>query len=409
MLLLLIRRTVVAGVVALLRHRRRTLLTTLGIGIGIAAVICTAALGAGTAAEIERQIDNLGDDFLWIQPGSISTGGARSGWGEARSLVDEDAFALARGVPDIAMCSPQFDGRVQIIVGNQNWNTRYLGVAPDLFEIRRWRLAAGTFFAGYDVRERTRVAVLGPIVAERLFGYENPVGREIRVDRVPFQVLGVLQSKGVSSGGVDRDDVVYLPYTTARRHLYDREWIDDIYCSVRDPDLMLRAEAGATALLRLRHEIEPGAEDDFEIRKQDERIAMRAESSQTMSRMLVAIAAVSLVVGGVGIMNIMLVAVTERTREIGLRMAVGARVTDIRAQFLAEALLLGAVGGLLGVSLGWLGSEVLSYRMGWGMLISIQAIAAAVVTAAGTALLFGYYPAHRASGLDPIEALHAEH
>jgi putative ABC transport system permease protein len=405
----LLSRTVGAAANALLRHRMRTLLTTLGISIGIAAVVCTVALGAGSAARVTAQLDNLGDDFLWIEPGSASVGGARQGWGNARTLVDEDAFAIARLVPDIAMCSPQFDGRVQAIVGRENWNTRYLGVSPDLFEIRRWQLATGTFFAEYDVLQRTPVVVLGEAVALRLFGGENPVGRTVRLDRVTFQILGVLQSKGASGAGVDRDDVVFLPYTTARRHFYEREWIDDIYCSVRDPERMQQAEAQVVDLLRARHELDPDEENDFNIRRPEEMINLRAASSRTLAVMLTAIAAVSLVVGGVGVMNIMLVSVTERTREIGLRLAVGARIHDIRLQFLAEALILGLVGGVFGVSMGWLGSELLTGRLGWTAIISPEAITAAVVTAVGTGLIFGYYPAHRASGLDPIEALRAEH
>ena len=401
-------RTVRAAAGALLRNRLRTLLTTTGISIGIAAVMCTVALGEGSAASLERQLDNIGDDFLWIEPGSVNVGGARSGWGGARTLVDADAFAIANDVPEIALCTPQFDGRVQVIVGGRNWNTRYVGVSPDLFEIRRWRLAAGTFFADYDVRERSRVAVLGPAVAETLFAGEDPIGREIRVDRVPFEVLGVLESKGVSSAGIDRDDVVFLPYTTARRHLYEREWIDDIYCSVRDPRQMPQAEARVASLLRMRHELDPEEPDDFSIRKPETTIQVRAQSSQTMAVMLTAIAAVSLVVGGVGVMNIMLVSVTERTREIGLRLAIGARVRDIRAQFMVEALLLGLVGGVLGVSLGWAAAEFFTGRLGWPAVVSADAITAAVATAAGTGLLFGYYPAHRASALDPIDALHAE-
>jgi putative ABC transport system permease protein len=401
-------RTIGAAATALTRHPLRSGLTTLGIGIGIAAVICTVALGAGSSARVTEQLDNLGDDFLWIQPGSVDVGGARSGWGGARTLVDADAFALAEHVPDLALCTPQFDGRAQIIVGRENWNARYVGASPDLFTIRRWQLAAGTFFAEYDVTNRTRVAVLGQAVAGRLFGGENPVGRAIRIDRTPFQVIGVLYSKGVASSGVDRDDVVFLPYTTARRYFYEREWIDSIFCSVRDPDRMAQAESGVVSLLRLRHEIDPGEEDDFNIRRPEEAIQRRAAASRTMATMLTAIAGVSLVVGGVGVMNIMLVSVTERTREIGLRLAMGARVRDIRAQFLAEAAILGVFGGLLGISAGWLGSTVLASRFGWETIVLPGAVGMALVTAMATGLVFGYYPAHRASALDPIDALRTE-
>ncbi len=367
--------------------------------------MCTAALGAASAARVNEQLDNLGDDFLWIEPGSVSVGGARSGWGGARTLVDADAFALADAIPEIARCTPVFDGRAQIIAGGENWNARYIGASPDLFAIRRWQLKAGTFFAEYDITERTRVAVLGEGVAARLFGTENPAGRSIRIDRVPFQVLGVVYAKGVSSAGADRDDVVFLPYTTARRYFYDREWIDDIYCSVADPALMAGAEAQVVSLLRMRHGLDPVEENDFSIERPEETIALRAGASRTLAVMLTAIAAVSLVVGGVGVMNIMLVSVTERTREIGLRLAIGARVGDIRAQFIAEAAMLGALGGALGVSLGWLGAIVLAGHFGWPAIVLPGVAAMALATAIGTGLVFGYYPAHRASAMDPIDAL----
>jgi putative ABC transport system permease protein len=401
-------RVLTSAVNALLRHRMRTLLTTLGISIGIAAVISTVALGEGSAAEVERQLDNLGDDFIWIESGSYTAAGARSGSRGARSLVPEDATALVEQVPEVRMCSPQFDGREQIIVGNQNWNTRYVGAAPEIFAIRRWILLSGTFFTAFDLERRTRVVVIGQAVAERLFELEDPVGQTIRIGRVPFQVLGVLEAKGTSSGGVDRDDVAFMPFTTAQRYFYDREWVDDIYCSIADPALMDRAEFQVSSVLRIRHGIEEGEEDDFGIRRPEEWIALRAEASQTMALMLTAIASVSLVVGGVGIMNIMLVSVTERTREIGLRLAVGARMRDIRIQFLAEAAMLGAIGGVLGLALGWVGSAVMTERLGWAMVISSEAVTLAVAVAVGASLVFGYFPAHRASSLDPVEALRSE-
>jgi len=401
-------RTLKTSLDSLMRHRMRTLLTTLGVSIGIAAVICTVALGQGSAAQVQQQLDNLGDNFIWIEAGSYNAAGVRTGFGGVRTLIPEDANAIVNEVPEIAMCSPQFDGREQIIVGNQNWNTRYVGAAPEIFTIRNWKLLAGTFFTGFDLERENRVVVLGQDVAERLFESENPVGQTIRMGRVPFQILGVLQAKGTSSGGVDRDDVAFMPYTTAMRYFYNRKWIDDIYCSVTDPDQMARAEFQASAVLRGRHGIEEGEDDDFGIRRPEEWIALRAEAGRTMAFMLIAIASVSLVVGGVGIMNIMLVSVTERTHEIGLRLAVGARMSDIRLQFLTEAAMLGVLGGVLGVAIGWIGSAVITQQLGWTMVISRDAITVAVAVALGASLVFGYYPAHRASALDPIDALRTE-
>jgi len=393
---------------SLMRNRMRTLLTTLGISIGIAAVICTVALGAGSAAEVERQLDNLGEDFIWIEPGSFNSSGVRTGWGGARTLTVDDAIALPRQIPEVAMCSPQIEDREQVIVGNQNWNTRYRGVSPEFFTIRRWNLLRGTFFTDYDVQNYTKVLVLGEEVAIRLFGDENPVGQTVRMGRFPFLVLGVLESKGTSSGGVDRDDAAFLPYTTSTRTLDAQDWVDDIMCSATSPALLERAEFQITQLLRMRHGIEEGEDDDFGIRKPETVIELRAESSRTMAMMLVAIASVSLLVGGVGIMNIMLVSVTERTREIGLRLAVGARVRDIRFQFLTEAAVLGVIGGSMGVALGWVGSSFIAQSLGWDMVVSPDAIALAVGTAVGAGLIFGYYPAHQASALDPIDALRTE-
>ena len=395
---------------ALRRNGLRTALTTLSISIGIAAVICVVALGAGSTAEVTQQIDNLGEDFLWIEPGSFNAGGVRTGWGGRRSLTVEDALAIETQVPDVAACSPLTEGREQVIAANQNWNTRYQGVAPSFFDIRKWTVAAGTLFNAVDVEQANKVVVLGDVVAERLFGEENanPVGQMIRLGRQPFLVVAVLQSKGVSRAYVDRDDGVFVPYTTAMKSLNRRTWIDDIMCAVPNPDTMERAEFMASQVLRVNHGILDPEDDDFTIRKPTESLEMRAATMRTMTMMLMAIASVSLVVGGVGIMNIMLVSVTERTREIGLRLAIGAKMSDIRLQFLVEASVLGVLGGAAGVALGWLGSQFLSSQWGWPVQVSTDAAFIAVAAAAGAALVFGYYPAHQASALDPIDALRTE-
>jgi putative ABC transport system permease protein len=395
-------------VTSLLRNRLRTMLTILGIGVGIAAVICTAAMGAAGTVRVQEQIDALGEDFLWIRAGSRNVAGARTGWGAAHTLVPGDADAIAAFVPEVTACSPQVAGRIQIVVGNRNWNTRYQGVYPSFFPIRRRTVAAGTLFNDHDLSASARVMVLGMGVSERLFGEENPVGRHVRMGRFVFQIIGVLDSRGTGRGGLDRDDVAFVPLTTAQKSLDRRDAVTDIMCAVTSPDVMPGAEAQVASLLRARHALTDSAPDDFQIQRPIETLEMRAASARTMTLMLTAIGAVSLVVGGVGIMNIMLVSVTERKREIGVRLAVGARVRDIRSQFLLEAAAIGLVGGVVGVGVGWAGAHALSYSFDWPTVILPDVVVAAVVTATGAGLVFGYYPAHRASNLDPIEAIRVE-
>lgn len=393
---------------ALLKNRIRTGLSVLGIGIGIAAVICTAAMGAATSARIERQIDALGDDLLLIRAGSLNRGGFRSGAGGARTLTADDARALVAQVPGISMCSPVASGREQLIAGASNWNTRYQAVLPSFFSIRRRAPVAGTLFTEADVANAARVVVLGPAVAQNLFGGEDPIGRQIRMGRFPFQVIGVLDSRGSDRGGVDRDDAVFLPFTTSNRTLDRRMWVSEIMCGVTPVEYMAAAEAGAASLLRVRHRLLPDEPDDFDIAHPVELIELRSQASRTMSAMLTGIAAVSLIVGGVGIMNIMLVAVTERRREIGVRMAVGARLCDIRWQFLGEAAGLGVLGAGVGIVVGWVGAAIISTRLGWEATVSPSVVTMAAAAAVSTALLFGYLPAHRASRLDPIDAIRVE-
>jgi putative ABC transport system permease protein len=393
---------------ALGRNRLRTALTTLAISIGIAAVMSTLALGAGSSAQVQQQIDNLGEDFIWIEAGSVNLGGLRSGSRGARTLTPDDAAAIEASIAEVEACSPQITGREQVIAGNLNWRTNYRGVNPSLFGIRRWKLQAGTFFSEYDLQQSARVAVLGSVVAERLFGEEPALGRTFRMGRFPFRVIGVLQPRGVSRGSVDRDDSLFVPYTTATRNLNRQHWVDDIMCAATSPDQMWAAEEQILSLLRLRHDIPPGGDDDFEIRKPIESIELRAQTSQTMAQMLVAIGAVSLIVGGVGIMNIMLVSVTERTREIGIRLAIGAKVRDIRLQFLIEAAALGIMGGIMGVSLGFFVATALAEALQWPVVISRDGTLVALLIALGSGLIFGYYPAHQASQLDPIDALRTE-
>jgi putative ABC transport system permease protein len=393
---------------SLLKNRLRTVLTVLGISIGIAAVLCTAALGAASTARIEAQIDALGEDFVWIRAGAATVNGVRSGSGGARTLTREDAIAIARDMPEIEACSAQVTGREQVIASGQNWNTRYQGVAPAFFEIRRRDLLEGTFFTPEDVRDGTRVLVVGSAVSARIFGDTSPVGRTVRLGRFPYQVVGVLAPKGAARGGVDRDDVVFVPISTAQRRIDRRDWVSDIMCSVTSPTLVDRAEAGIASLLRVRHDLLPQDPDDFQIQRPLETLQLRASTARTMSWTLTAIGGVSLLVGGVGIMNIMLVSVVERRREIGLRLAIGARIRDVRRQFLAEALSIGVIGGAAGILLGWIGAEVLARAFGWPTMVSADSVTFAVSLSVLAGVVFGYYPARQASALDPITALRAE-
>jgi putative ABC transport system permease protein len=393
---------------ALGRHPLRTTLTILSISVGIAAVICIVAIGEGSRQQVQRLIDDMGEDFIWIEAGDRNIGGVRTGARGARTLVVEDAKAIVASIPDVAACSPQVDGREQAISGSRNWNTRYQGVSPDFFEIRRWWPVAGVPFSQFDMDSAARVAVLGSIVAERLFEGENPIGATFRFGRFPYKVIGVLERKGASRTGLERDDAVILPYTTVRRYLNGRDWLDDIVCTVTSPNVVDRAEAQIVSLLRFRHELDSEDEDDFDIRRPVEALELRAETTRRMTTMLTAIASVSLIVGGVGIMNIMLVSVTERTYEVGLRMAVGATMGAIRQQFVTEAALLGFVGGACGVLAGWSASAVLATAYGWHASASTETAVIAVAIAGGAAIVFGYYPAHRASLMDPVDALKAE-
>ena len=390
---------------ALRKDGLRTGLSVLAIGIGIAAVICTLAIGAASARRIEQQIDGLGEDLLWIRAGSLNVGGVRSGFGGARTLTSEDAEAMVAQVPGVSSCSPIASGREQLIAGGANWNSRYQAVLPSYFRIRRRTAVAGTLFSDYDLQNYTRVVVLGPSVAQRLFGEANPVGLQIRMGKFPFQVIGVLDSRGADRSGVDRDDTVLLPFSTANRTLDRRTWVSDIVCAVSPVEFMTSAEQAAAVVLRRRHRLMAGELDDFNIEHPRDIIELRSQATRTMTAMLTGIATVALVVGGVGIMNIMLVAVTERRREIGVRLSVGARTRDIRWQFLAEAGALGLLGAVLGIAIGWVGAQVITARFGWTATVSLHAVAVAVAAAMGTAVLFGYLPARQASTLDPIEAI----
>jgi len=383
-------------------------LTATGITIGTGAVIFTVAIGQGGSAQIHEQLLLLGDNLVWVEAGGRTVSGVRTGTGTTRTLVLADMRALLQAVPELKGCSPQVDAGIQVIHGNLNWRTTYRGVSPEYLPIRGWRVASGEAFSQRDVDAASNVCLLGQSVARQLFRDEDPLGSTIRVRDMLFRVLGTLAPKGQSVQGTDQDDFILVPFTTAQRKLKGVTWLDDIMCSAASAAVIPGIEDQARPLLRERHHLVPGQDDDFNIRKPEEVIKAQEEMARTLTLLLASVATISLVVGGVGIMNIMLVSVTERTREIGLRMAMGARDGEIRLQFLAEAIGLCLAGSALGVAAGMLASRGVAEAMGWPMLLSPLALAVAVGSAVVTGVIFGYYPALRASRLDPIEALRQE-
>ncbi len=402
---------------ALSRNKMRTALTMLGMIIGVGAVITMVALGAGAQSSIDAQIQSAGTNMIMVSAGNFTQGGVRQGQGNASTLVPEDAAAIAQlnGVRYVAAAS---NARGQVVAGNQNWSTQIQGTDVDLPLIRSWQTSAGAFFTPQDVTTAAKVAVLGSTVRDQLFGPDvDPTGEIVRVSsggagatvqNQPFTVVGVMAAKGQSSVGQDQDDVIYVPYSTVMKKLRGTTSVQQISVSATSAgDTTTVAEAIGN-LLRARHKIQPGDPDDFLIRTMDEIASVRKETTQTMTALLAGIAGVSLLVGGIGIMNIMLVSVTERTREIGLRLAVGARGRDVLFQFLVEAVVLSGIGGSVGIALGFGLSRGLTYWMEWPTEVPLNAVAVAFGFAAGTGVFFGFYPARKAAALDPIEALRFE-
>jgi putative ABC transport system permease protein len=398
---------------ALQVNKLRSALTMLGIVIGVAAVIATAAIGSGAKQRIQQQIASIGSNTIIVLPGSLTSSGLRMGTGNAVTLSESDARDLPAQCPDIALAVPVVRGGAQIVYESNNWATIIFGTTPGFLRVRELSVAAGTVFSQQDVDSANKVALLGKTVATNLFGDSDPVGQSIRIKKVPFTVVGVLEPKGQSPTGQDQDDVILVPISTAKRKVLgiksaNADAVDAIMMQAKSGNLIQAAQDEAKALLRQRHHLAPSEDDDFSIRNMQEIFAAQEASSRIMSIMLAAVASVSLIVGGIGIMNIMLVSVRERTREIGLRQAVGAKTHDILAQFLTEAVTLSIVGGCVGVVLGITASVIISRLASWNTVVSVSAVVLAVLFSALVGISFGYYPARKAAYLDPIDALRSE-
>ena len=393
---------------ALRRNSLRTLLTMLGIIIGVGAVIAMVSIGNGAKAQIEAQIASLGQNVILVLSGNVSRGGFSMGFGTAGTLTKEDYDALRREVAGVVGVSPEVRSFAQLAVGNQNINSQVLGVGEDYLEIRSWALSGGVNLSEQDIRNANKVCLIGKTTAQTLFGDADPVGQTVRVKNAPFKVIGSLSAKGMNMMGNDQDDVLLVPYTSAMKRLAGATTFRSLNVQAASPDVFASAQKQIAEVLRQRHRIGDGRDDDFLVRTQQEISDRATETSKTMTALLGAIAGVSLLVGGIGIMNIMLVSVTERTREIGIRMAVGARSRDILLQFLIEAVTLSVLGGVIGILVGVGGSRLLSKLKGWATLTSPESIIIAFVFSAVIGIFFGFYPARKAAKLDPIDALRYE-
>ncbi len=399
--------TLVIALKALSRNKMRTMLTMLGMIIGVGAVITMVALGKGAQSTIEEQVKAAGTNLITVMAGNFTQGGVRQGGGMSTTLTPEDAEAL-RQLPGVQYLAAAVNSRAQLVAGNQNWSSQIQGTDVELPLIRNWPTKYGSFFTSQDVQSAAKVAVLGQTVSDNLFGPDtDPTGQIIRVKNQPFKVLGVMAPKGSTGFGQDQDDAVYVPYTTVQKKLQGIQHINQIQISAETPETA-PVSAEITDALRARHKLMGNDPDDFMVRTQEEMASVRTETTKTMTTLLAAIAGVSLLVGGIGIMNIMLVSVTERTREIGLRMAIGARGRDVLMQFLVEAVVLSLFGGLLGIAMGYGLSAAAEKFLQWPTSIPANAIGMAFGFAAGTGVFFGFYPAKKAAGLDPIEALRFE-
>ena len=398
---------------ALRVNKLRSALTMLGIIIGVGAVITMVAVGSGAQARVAEQIQSLGSNLIIALSGSTNAAGVRLGQGSQVTITEDDAAAIAREVSAVQVAAPSSRGNAQVVYGNLNWATQIQGVTPSYFEARDWPVDEGRPVLQEDVDGATKVALLGQTTAQNLFGDADPIGQIIRIKKVPFTVAGLLSRKGQSAWGQDQDDVIFVPLSTAKKKVLgvsqaNARSVGSISIKIRPDENMTEAETQIRELLRQRHRLQPAQDDDFWLRNLSEVLQTQEESSKVMTYLLAAIASVSLLVGGIGIMNIMLVSVTERTREIGLRMAVGARARDILTQFLVEAVTLSLIGGIIGIALGVGGSNAINALAEWRTVLAPESILLAFGFSAAIGIFFGFYPARKASRLDPIEALRYE-
>jgi putative ABC transport system permease protein len=393
---------------ALGRNRIRSVLTMLGIIMGVAAFICVVGVGNAGSSRVEDQLHKVGDNLIWVEAGSRARNGVRVGTRGTKTLMVGDARAVLDQVQGVKSASPNVDGHIQVVYGNLNWGTQYRGVSPEYFDIRKWDIALGAAFTQDDLDHNAAVCVIGNTVATNLFDEEDPVGKTININSVPFKVIGVLQPKGFSATGSDQDDFVVVPITTAQKRITGQEWLDDIYFSAASREAIPEATRQIIGVMRERHHLRAGDDDDFNIRTPEELIRAQLAAANIFTLLLGSAASLSLLVGGIGIMNIMLISVTERTREIGIRLAIGATERDVQMQFLSEAIVMSLIGGTLGVLAGILGSLLLENTLQWPVQLSPQIMMVAGVTSAAIGIFFGYYPARKASRLDPIEGLRYE-
>jgi putative ABC transport system permease protein len=395
---------------ALVRNKMRAALTMLGIIIGVSAVIAMVSIGQGAQASVQAQIESIGTNLLFVSAGAQNVGGVRSGTGDSgtNTLTAEELDAIKREVPSVSMVTPAVNSRSQLVSGNANWNTSVQGVSEQYPDVRKWKVQSGEFFTDADVRTAARVIVIGQTIADNLFPGMDPVGQTVRVMNLPFRVNGVMARKGQDQQGRDQDDTAFAPYTTVQKKILGSPRLQIAYVSAISQDATYTAQSQITELLRQRHKLGPNEPDDFTVRNMTDIADAANQTNNTMTLLLACIASVSLLVGGIGIMNIMLVSVTERTREIGIRMAIGARSSAVKSQFLIESIVLSLTGGLIGIVLGTAVSLLIPKLLGWPTLVSTLAIIGSVIFSGAVGIFFGYYPARKAAALDPIEALRYE-